>query len=221
MLKLLRIFVDQRKFNLNTSVKILVFLLLLFFTACQSPVNEFESYYKPDHELSAQIDKELQSITNARGLADYLERIHHLDQQYRMEESLIVQEFGYDSEEHKNIWKKINQTDAQNYFRIIEIFNKFGYPHIDSVGKQAAMTPLLVIHHSPFYEHRVKHFGMVYKGYLDGNVDEGAICLYMERMHMMKFDEMFKMPGPYRMNNKIDTLIKVLELEGHMLPDRH
>ena len=142
-----------------------------------------------------------------------MENIGQLDQQYRNEEAVILQQFGHDSKEHQEIWKKINKTDAENYFRVEAILNEFGHPNVDGVGKQAATTPWIVIHHSPLYEHRTKHFGMLYRAWLDGNLDDSAFDLFMDRMYRMKFNDRFDMPSPYRMEHKIDTLIKVLELE--------
>ncbi|MDW3190849.1 MAG: hypothetical protein R8G66_00705 [Cytophagales bacterium] len=51
---------------------------------------------------------------------------------------------------------------------------------------------------------------------MDGNVDENAMGLFLDRMHQMAFREMFHMPSTYRMDDKIDTLIKVLSLNEHL-----
>lgn len=194
--------------------------LLIIVSACTNPASELSSHYQATPELLNKIEQEVQGISNSLELQEYLENIGQLDQQYRTEEKDILQEFGHDSDEHQEIWKKINKTDAENYFRIEAILNEYGYPNLDSVGQQAATTPWIVIHHSPFYEHRVKHFQTIYEGYLNGNLDEDAMGLFLDRMHLMKFNEMFDMPSPYRMNTKIDTLIKVLELEKIVVANR-
>ncbi|MDN4165853.1 hypothetical protein QWY31_10080 [Cytophagales bacterium LB-30] len=55
---------------------------------------------------------------------------------------------------------------------------------------------------------------MLYQAYLDGNLDDNAFELFMDRMYQRKFNESFNMPSPYRVEQKIDTLIKILELDG-------
>lgn len=179
-------------------------------------MHELEKYYEPNEDLLNQIEKEVQSLKNSAMLQAYLESILNLDQKYRIEAQKLVATHGYDSEAHQNMWKKINQTDAENYFRVVAVLRKFGYPNIDSIGIEAARAPWLIIHHTPHYEHKAEHFNIIYKAYLDGNVDENAMGLFMDRMHHMAFGEMFHMPSPYRMNDKIDTLVQVLSLEEQM-----
>ena len=187
--------------------------ILIFIAACSKPVPDLNSYYEPNTVLQSKIDQEIAVISNAGKLQEYLENIKQVDQQYRKEEVDILDQYGHGSDEHKVIMEKINQVDAENYFRIEAVFKTFGYPNIDSVGEEAAMAPWIVIHHSPIYEHRIKHFQMIYGGYLNGHLSEDAMELYLDRTYKMKFNKMFKMPSPYRVNSKIDTLVKVLNVK--------
>lgn len=190
------------------------FIAIIFIaTSCSNPTSELASYYEPSSQFLKEIDLEVRSISNSNELTGYLERISELDQKYRIEENSILEDFGYDSKEHKNIWKKIHQTDAENYFRVGAILERYGYPKVDSVGKIAAKAPWIVIHHSPYYEHRVKHFKVIYLAYLEGDLEEDALGMLMDRMHVIKFNKTFQMSGPYDMSDRIDTLIEVLELE--------
>ncbi len=47
----------------------------------------------------------------------------------------------------------------------------------------------------------------------EGNIQSTFFSLYLDRMYMMKFDEYLEMKGPYRPDQKIDSLINLLELK--------
>ncbi|MDW3190850.1 MAG: hypothetical protein R8G66_00710 [Cytophagales bacterium] len=107
-------------------------------------MHELEKLYEPNEELLNKIEQEIQALTDHAKLQAYLDNILNLDQQYRIAAKQLVETHGYDSEAHQNMWKKINQTDTENYFRIVAVFEKFGYPNIDSVcwqrGGRGAMA---------------------------------------------------------------------------------
>ncbi|MEM9859640.1 MAG: hypothetical protein AAF843_19970 [Bacteroidota bacterium] len=184
---------------------------LLF--ACITDKNNNYATSEPTGELALAIKQEIQAISNASQLQQYLEKIHACDQLYRTEEKRILSDFGHDSPEYDQIWEIITQIDLDNYFRIQAVLDEFGYPEIDSVGETAAATPWLIIHHSPFYEHRVSNFNVLFNAYQKGDLGKNAFDLFLTRMYSMKYHKSFRMPSPYKIEAKIDSLIQILELE--------
>lgn len=176
---------------------------------CES---KFEAY-QPSEAFHGQIKREIDSIKNANDLQFYLLKIQDLDQMPRQQENVVVENFGQDSEEYKIIWEKINRADIENKIRIRYLLEQFGYPDSDSVGQNAAEVPILVIHHSPEYNDRVEYFPIFYKAYKEGNIRSTLFSLYLDRMHMKKFNRYLEMKGPYKPDQKIDSLINLLDLK--------
>ncbi len=202
--------------NLNlfyrTAGYTLIALKCVFLLSCQGR----SGYTEPSNEFILQTKIEVGQLTNSSELQDYLESILLLDQKYRNLEINIVKEFGPDTDEYEDIWYMINKTDAENLVRIEAVFDKFGYPNIDSVGRTASHAPFLVVHHSSYYEPRLKHFSTFYKAYEDNNIKGGILEFYLDRMYHMKFNDSFIMEGNYRIEDKIDTMIVLLNLEDRI-----
>ena len=66
--------------------------------------------------------------------------------------------------------------------------------------------------HAPDFETRVRHFKTLQKAYQKEYIDGGAFSLYLERMYNYKFRQRYVIEGVYNEQNKIDTLILLLEL---------
>ncbi|WP_421870997.1 hypothetical protein [Marinoscillum sp.] len=135
-----------------------------------------------------------------------------MDQKFRKLESSIVAEFGQDSREYSEIWKLIEYTDLENQYRVKLLLEKFGYPEAEVVGTQAANVPCLVIHHSTDQALRHHYFPVFEDAANQGNLDSNLFLLFLERMYQLENGTHFKMESPYQIQDKIDTLIKVLQL---------
>ena len=127
-------------------------------------------------------------------------------------EDYILEKYGYDSQEYRDIWEMINLVDQQNLKKIDLLFEKFGYPKKAIVGARAAEIPLLVIHHAAGYESYMQYFPQLYDAWKAGDLSDNTFSLFLERIHMMKFDSYFSYPGPYQHDEKIEALIRKLEL---------
>ncbi|MCP4459682.1 MAG: hypothetical protein GY816_16900 [Cytophagales bacterium] len=110
----------------------------------------------------------------------------------------------------------IRKIDVDNLVRVESIFEKFGHPNIDSVGSSAAHTPFMVVHHSSLYESRLKHFETFYTAYRKGNLKGGSLEFYLDRMYRIKFRESLVITGAYRIEDKIDTMIVLLDLKDRI-----
>jgi len=196
-------------------IAILFFVILTFALGCNFEIGNSQiDKYQPTPEFQAKIYNEVDSINSSVELQAYLRQIYALDQKYRAEENDVLDKFGHDSKEYKQIWEKINQTDAENLVRVEYIFKKFGYPKRSEVGEIAASAPWFVVHHvSGDNAVREKHFKIIYRAYVDGNISGGQMDFYLGRMYRIKFGTYFNMPSQFKEHEKIDTLIQILELK--------
>lgn len=106
-------------------IKILIIILLLAYTC---PAN-----------AQSGTKKELRAI---------LDTVYADDQNNRLKINDIEKEFGFQSEQMKQLWQEIKQKDSINLVKVKHIINQFGWPGIDLVGKKGAKTIFLVIQHA-------------------------------------------------------------------------
>ncbi|HFA50805.1 MAG TPA: hypothetical protein ENJ95_17495 [Bacteroidetes bacterium] len=166
-----------------------------------------------DGELLLRIDKEIAQLNTDHKLKLYWENINRLDQLYRKKESAIVQQYGHGSKEYKDIWEQINKTDEINLLKTEKLLAKYGHPKKDSLGRKAAYTPFIVIHHSNSYEAKERNFPYLYRAYKNGDLDDDGFSFYLNRMYSMKFGERMTVGGVYREEERIAELIEKLGLE--------
>ncbi len=114
--------------------------------------------------------------------------------------------------------KEMMQADAANMQKIAKYLEIHGHPKRTEVGKTAASTPWLVIHHQPSYnndEIRCKYFPTLYQAYWDEDIPGSQMWLFLDRMYYIKFGERFIMKSPYMDEDAIDSLVQKLDLRGH------
>ena len=138
--------------------------------------------------------------------------IGELDQKYRSQITEVELRFGQNSQEKYDLINKMNKTDEENLIRVEEMFRKFGYPNADSVGTKAASHPAMVIHHSPDLQVREKHVELLYKAYLNGDISDNLMGLFVDRMYRLKFDDRFDMEGPFQMKDRIDSMLVIMDV---------
>lgn len=128
-------------------------------------------------------------------------------------ESAIAKKYGNDSQEHQEVWEMINLTDQQNLLKVNLILEKFGYPQKSKVGEAAAGVPIMVVHHAADYNLRVEYTDMFYDAWKAGDIRDVVFALFLERMHLMKYDKYFSYPSPYKHEEKIDAMLTKLNLK--------
>jgi hypothetical protein len=83
------------------------------------------------------------------GLYMLFEKIRYSDQNDRHLIDSIGRNFGFQSDQMKALWKRINETDSINLWRIDSVYALYGWPSAKLAGKNAGSTFWLVIQHSP------------------------------------------------------------------------
>ncbi|MFY0599460.1 MAG: hypothetical protein JXR03_07290 [Cyclobacteriaceae bacterium] len=190
-------------------MKYLIISFILSATACKSDKQQEQT----PEGWSQQIKNDIAAITDNDDLKGYLEYIYDLDQKVRKEESQALKEHGRYSDEYPLAVENLLQVDNQNFQRIDAILAQFGYPSPDSVGRKAAQAPWIIVHRSKDYAYRIKHFPIIYDAYAKGNISDNAISRFLDGTYRIKFNRKFSMSGSYEKRQKIDELIKALELK--------
>ncbi len=156
--------------------------------------------------------RDIEGLTTPELQRQYLEKIHELDQKVRKEETSILQQFGYNSEEHQKAIQQAMQTDVENLEKIELYLQKYGHPGKALHGTIATSTPWLVIHHASGIDSRYRNFKYIYKAYKNNDIDDGEISFYLNRMYDIQFGNRIEWNGPFTIEQEIDTLIKALDL---------
>jgi hypothetical protein len=85
---------------------------------------------------------------NLDSLAKVLENIYKEDQEPRLALDAIAKKFGYDSEEMRSHWKKIQVTDSLNLLLVSSIIDRYGWLGARETSEKANEVLFLVIQHS-------------------------------------------------------------------------
>jgi hypothetical protein len=154
------------------------------------------------------------NLNSIHAQTDFLVEIGKLDQKVRIDETEILEKYGYDSKEHKKAWEIIRKTDDLNLMKIEAFFAKYGHPELEIHGTEAVNAPFLVIHHATGgLDPRIRNFKYMYEAFLKKDIDGGTFTFYLNRTYSTKFNERFKYDKPFSEGFEIDTLIKALELK--------
>lgn len=167
---------------------------------------------KAHHNVAA-VDVEIASLKTSAEKRAFLEEIYELDQTVRHKLNEQSLKFGYDSEEVKLTSQEMLSIDNTNLRKLEKYLEVYPYPAKSELGETAAGAPWLVIHHNGPLAKRNQYFSLLYEAYLDENIDDGQMSLYLERSYVMRHEERLKMKGPYKSEDQINLLIKGLDLQ--------
>lgn len=183
---------------------VLFFIIIVGLQSChQAPFSETVPYSEEVEKLASNDEKR-----------SFLETILELDQEVRSSsvEAKLIAEFGYNSDKHMGFIEKQWAQDEINLLKVEAFIEEYGYPRIAELGKDAAITPWLVIHHSTDMEKRLAHFSVLYGAYLTQDIKDIALSMYLERTYKFIHRESITMEDPYTTDEKIDRLIEKLDL---------
>lgn len=180
----------------------LIFLcVFVAFTSCetQSPTVD-------------QIAEELEQIATIDLQKEYLQDILSTDQEVRSAISEMIENHGYDSEEHKKSEKAMSEVDEINLVKIEMYLDRFGYPTLKDHGSKACTAPYMVLHHQPDLDSRKRNFKYLYSAYESSDIDDHTLTFFLNRMYAMTYGERIEWDGPYLPEQELDTLFKSLNL---------
>lgn len=81
-------------------------------------------------------------------LAAILDAIYEEDQRYRQQYMLIVEKYGWNSEEANNYWPVVEKADSINLIKVKAIIDEHGWLGPKTIGDRGNGTLFLVIQHS-------------------------------------------------------------------------
>lgn len=179
-------------------------ILLITFFSC-TPNNI------PNHNS---IENEIENLKTTEAKRSYLESIFRDDQKLRGGHGQqIMIKYGPDSKEYKEYIQHQIKQDAENLLKIETYMAKHRHPNKSEVGERAAVTPWAVIHHAQGYEVREKNFAILYQAYVQGDIDEGQLSMFLGRMYRIKNGHSFEMKTTHTAEDEINQLIIELNLE--------
>ncbi len=141
----------------------LIFLLLLLSFAC---------------DPKSTIDK--------KQLAIELDSIMVEDQKYRDEIMEAHEEFGWNSTQADELWKKQHAIDQSNQKRILEIIEQVdGYPGKSMVGNSASTATFYVLQHAPD-SIQEKYYELIINAAIENELDKVLAAMYQDRYLMQR-----------------------------------
>ena len=131
----------------------------------------------------------------------------------KQEEGRIIVEHGYGSTELYEYRKAQSEQDLANFESIGAYLEAYGYPNKDSLGKDAALTPYLVIHHQTDPGKRKQYFKYLYQAYQDGQISNRDFEKYLDLTYQYLYQSNFDFGSDsYKTDEKIKLLMEEMSL---------
>lgn len=118
-------------------------------------------------------------------LVKKLEQIERDDQRLR----ILAQGKNIDQNTKDSLYIEIQRIDSLNLLKIDTIFNTYGYPSKELVGKEGSFIPALVIHHSKDLKTRYKYLPFLEDAVERGLLSEGTLDMIKRRIEQMELAE--------------------------------
>jgi tetratricopeptide (TPR) repeat protein len=94
------------------------------------------------------LNKEKAEANLDKGLAAKLDTIFDDDQRYRQQIGDIKQQYGEQSVQMRELWKRIEEYDSVNVIKVTAILQKYGWPGPDIAGERGTAAVFYVIQHA-------------------------------------------------------------------------
>jgi hypothetical protein len=159
------------------------------------------------------IQNEVDALDTDGAKQKYLEAIMYRDQVYRKKTKELIQKYGHSSPEVQENERAMVMQDKVNIKKIKAYLDTYGYPSITRYGSEANTAPWMVFHHSGDFKLGQEYFSLFYKSWKDKVLGADDFSFYLNRLHRIKNGSLIKMPGAFRDEQLIDTLIRTLKLE--------
>lgn len=164
-------------------------------------INTFYSCkYSNDDKEQVMFDcSEVQKLTTIEQKKEFLLDIWNSDQSIR-------------SSGNNTSYEKMNKVDGINLKKIECYLATFDYPDI-SWDYRLNLAPYIVIHHSSSANEKRRNFTYLRKAYNAKQLKVGDFAFYLDRLYSKENGERFDMGSSYKEEDRVEQLIKVLNLE--------
>ena len=123
--------------------------------------------------------------TDMASIGILLDSIHVEDQKYRREIESIKNEYGWESKEMKDHWKKIRKADEGNLVVVEQILDQYGWLSSKEIGVTANSTLFLVIQHSD-QKTQEEYLPMMREAVKAGKASSRSMALLEDRVGLGK-----------------------------------
>ena len=120
-------------------------------------------------------------ITENRELASRLDTVFQRDQCFRLIMDSVSKNFGNQSKQMDELWKKIIENDSVNLVEVSSILDKYGWPSPEEVGQRGDQAIFLVVQHSDSAT-QVKYFPLVKDAAKIGGVSYAELAMLEDRI---------------------------------------
>ena len=117
------------------------------------------------------------------GLMDSLETVFHRDQDQRLLIDSVQKQFGFSSEQLKNLWKSIASNDSANLVFVNSVVARYGWPGPDIVGRKGDLALFMVIQHADSAT-QVRYLPILKEVARTGGVEYSELSMLEDRILM-------------------------------------
>lgn len=153
-----------------------------------NPARPYQVYekIKDEEDRQAEEKRHSQDSTNFNlELVAKLKQINDDDQEIRNK----ISEKNITPELEAKLFEEMHIVDSINLIKVDQIFEEYGYPSRELVGKDGNFTPALVIHHSNRLQTRYKYLPFLEQAVKDGLLYEGTLDMIKRRIDNMELDQ--------------------------------
>jgi hypothetical protein len=191
-------------------------LLVIGLLACAGPEKrETEQAIEQETKDEATLEDDQLELTTNQAKRAFLEEVLAKDRAVRMgsEEGRIIVKHGYGSAELYEYRKAQSDQDLANFESIGAYLEAYGYPKKDSLGKDATLTPYLVIHHQTDPGKRNQYFNYLYQAYQTGQISNRDFEKYLDRTYQILYRSIFDFGSDsLKTDEKIEMLMEEMKL---------
>lgn len=161
--------------------------------------------------------KEIEQLKTESEKDTFLANLYVKDQAMRIsnEEEIILAQFGYDSKEYKDFWRRVNQADAENYQKLKMYLEIHGYTRETSYFSEKAKSSfgaILAHHHE--YDDQLQILKFLIPAYKKEFISIDTIVWIMSEMHEAKYYALLDIgKDRYTVEEEFEVHIKKLGLE--------
>lgn len=159
-----------------------------------------DRWYQLMNGCDVEIEKKRKSLAEQRlaefkankhlynfALIEELKGLAKNDQELRLEALRIEVQVGQDSEQYRDIKRKVLIQDSLNLIEVEKIIKTHGYPGKSLVSTDFNEVVLWVIHHAESNEIQDKYLSILYEAAVKKELNVEAFKLFLDTIHLNKF----------------------------------
>ena len=136
---------------------------------------------KNNLKSSSELQKEDLITRNLDSITKTLEIVYEDDQSLRKEYQKVEKEFGWNSQQAKDLWAKQEILDSINIVKVTSIIDKYGWLGINEVGENGNSALFLVLQHSDLNT-QLEYLPVLEKATEKGKATKSELAYFKDRV---------------------------------------